>query len=113
MTEDELDGITADTLPGIFLYGCHKLRLNDNGLIPGVHDPDDLKTIGTLCVLINRLTEEGDTPFDGTICGLAVLAAALIAADQSGLPVPHLVGKWHKTLATANQLHLAGHGMDE
>jgi hypothetical protein len=98
----------ADDLPGIFLYGAHKLRLNDNGLIPGVHDPDDLKTIGTLCVWINRLTEKGDTPFDGTISGLAVLAAALISADEARLPVPHLVGKWHKTLAAANQLQLAG-----
>ena len=46
MTEDELDGITTDDLPGIFLYGAHRLRLNENGLTPG-HDPDDLQTIGT------------------------------------------------------------------
>ena len=51
--------------------------------------------------------------FDGTICGLAVLAAALIAADESGLPVPYLVGRWHKTLATADRLQLVGNGVDE
>lgn len=110
MNEHELDDITTDDLPGIFLYGAHKLQLNAHGLVPGVHDPDDLKTIGTLCVLINRQTEENDTVFDGTICGLAVLAAALIAADESGLPVPYLVGKWHKTLATADRLQLTGNG---
>jgi hypothetical protein len=108
MTEDEFDGIAPADLPGIFLYGAHKLRLNDNGLIPGAHDPDDLKAVGALCVMINRLTEKGHTPFDGTICGLAVLAAALISADESRLSVPHLVDKWHTTLATASQLQLAG-----
>ena len=63
VTEDELDGITPDDLRGIFLYGCHRLQLNAHGLIPGAHDPDDLQAIGTLCVLINRLTEENDIAF--------------------------------------------------
>ena len=107
MTEDEFDdGITPDDLAGIFLFGAHKLQLNDSGLIPGVHDPDDLKTIGTLCVLINRLTDDRNTVIDGTVNALAVLAAALIVADETGLPVPYLVGKWHNTLTTANQLQL-------
>jgi hypothetical protein len=107
MTEEELSDIDVADIPGIFLYGCGRLQIDDNGLVAGVHDPDDLTTIGTLCVLINRLTEERDTPFDGTISGLAVLAAALIAADAAGVPVPHLVGKWHKTLAVAHKLQLA------
>lgn len=113
MTEDDFDDLTTDDLRGIFLYGCHKLQLNAHGLVPGVHDPDDLATIGTLATLINRATEQGDTVFDGTICGLAVLAAALLAADESGLPVPYLVGRWHKTLATADRLQLVGNGVDE
>ena len=53
MNEHELDDITTDDLSGIFLYGAHKLQL-DAPASPGVHDPDDLKTIGTLCVLIKR-----------------------------------------------------------
>ena len=75
--------MTEDKFAGIFLYGAHRLRLNENGLIPGVHDPDDLKTIGTLCVMINRLTDERNTVIDGTVNALAVLAAALIAADEA------------------------------
>ncbi|WP_375486915.1 hypothetical protein [uncultured Mycobacterium sp.] len=108
MTEDELSDIAVADLPPIFLYECRKLRLEENGLIPGVHDPDDLMAIGSLCVLINRLTEQGDTPCDVTINNLAVLAAALIAAHDANLPVPHLVPRWHKTLAAALQLeHVA------
>ena len=71
------------------------------GLVAGVHDPDDLAAIGTLCVMIARLTDEGNTVFDGTIYGLSVLAAALIAAHDAGLPMPHLVGKFQKSLAAA------------
>jgi hypothetical protein len=97
-----------EDLRGIFLYGAHLLQLDQHGLVPSVHDPDDLKTIGILCVLVNRLTEQGDTPFDGTLNALAVLASSLIAADEAGLPVPHLVPKWRKTLAAACRLHLVG-----
>ena len=108
MNEDELDGFTADELVGIFMYAAnHKLRLNENGLVPGLHDPDDLRTVGTLCILINRLTDERNTVVDGTVNALAVLAAALVTADECGLPRPALVHKWHKTLAVANKLQLA------
>ena len=104
MTEEEFNDISIDDLPGIFLYGCRRLQLDAHGLVAGVHDPDDLAAIGTLCVLIARLTDEGNTPFDGTIYGLSVLAAALIAAHGAELPMPHLVGKFQKSLAAALQL---------
>lgn len=113
MNEDDLNDIDVADIPGIFLYGCHRLQLNEHGLVPGAHDPDDLKTIGTLCVLISRLTDDRDTPFDGTIGALAVLAGALIAADEAGVPMPHLVGKWHKSLAVADKLFLVGSGADD
>lgn len=99
----DTEDITPDQLPGIFLYGAHKLRLDENGLAPG-HDPADLQTIGALCVLISRLTADENTPFDGTISGLAVLAGALIAAHDAGQPVPELVPRWHAALADAVQL---------
>lgn len=100
-----LDEITIpDGLIGCFLFGVSQLQLNDNGLVPGAHDPDDLTTLGALAVLVNRRTEERDTVFDGTVCGLAVLAAALIAADATGLSVPHLVPRWRETFALALEL---------
>ncbi len=91
---------------GIFLYGAYKLRLDERGLVPGAHDPDDLRAIGSLCVMVNEITDDGDTPFDGIMNALAVLGGALIAADITGMPVPHLVPKWHTNLVAASDLFL-------
>jgi hypothetical protein len=43
-----MNDFTPDEVIGIFLYGAYLLKLNEHGLIPGVHDPDDLKRLA-LC----------------------------------------------------------------